>query len=397
MPPTPGEFQRWAAKIPDGGRSFNFIHMELPHEPFHFLPNGQSYNFSAISDVAGPNAQKWAAGEGGVATTQQRHLIQNAYADRLVSLLISDLKRRGIWDKALVVVTADHGIDFDPKTYRRIASPGDFGGIANSPLFIKYPGQKTGKVSETHTHTIDIVPTIARELGVDLPYKTEGEPIVDDGSGGRVVIKNGLKTTVSEPFEKMLAERREILFRNKLRFGADTGIWQLGPRSDLLGKPAPPISGAGSAGSASLDDESLWSDVRLKNEPQGARLRRRKALGRRGQQPDRDLGQRPSRGDLPLLPLQRRHLGRGGDTSADAPSGAKLDRDLLDRGGGQPHPAGRELSPSLPVGACACRAWASACAWAAAWGSCFTCRLQLLARQCSRCESSFESHALTSR
>jgi hypothetical protein len=261
VPPTPGEFQRWVGRIPAGGRSFNFIHMELPHEPFHFLPDGRRYEYTPISDVAGPNAQKWAAGEGGVATTEQRHFIQNGYADTLTQLLIRDLKRKGLWNKALIVVTADHGINFDPKTYRRIAYPDDFGGIANSPLFIKYPGQKKSRVSEEHTHTIDIVPTIAQVLGVHVPYKTQGRPISNDGPTGPVTIKNGLKSTVSQPFSKMLAERRLVLRRNALRFGTDTGLWQLGPRSDLLGSPAPPISGAGSAGSATLNKPEQWQHV----------------------------------------------------------------------------------------------------------------------------------------
>jgi hypothetical protein len=267
VPPSPGEFQRWAGRIPRGNRSFNFIHMELPHEPFHFLPDGRSYNYTPISDIAGPNAQKWAAGEGGVATTEQRHFIQTGYADRLTSLLIRDLKQKGLWNKALVIVTADHGINFDPRTYRRIAYPGDFGGIANSPLFIKYPGQNGGKVSETHTHTIDILPTVAQVLGISLPFKTEGKPIDDDGSGGKVVIKNGLKSTVSQPFSKMLAERKEVLRRSAQRLGADTRLWQLGPRSDLLGRPAPPVSGAGSAGTATLYHPDytpdLWQDVKF--------------------------------------------------------------------------------------------------------------------------------------
>jgi hypothetical protein len=263
VPPSPGEFERWVDRVPNGGRSFDFIHMELPHEPFHFLPDGRSYNFTPISDVAGPNAQKWAAGQGGVATTWQRHYIQNGYADTLTSLLIKRLKQKGVWDKAIVVVTADHGIDFDPRTYRRIASPGDFGGIANSPLFIKYPGQHGGKVSDLHTHTVDIVPTIAQELGVKLPYKTLGKPISEDSTSGTITIKNGLKSTVSEPFAKMLAERRVVLGRASAWLGADTGLWQLGPRSDLLGKPAPPVSGAGSSGTASLDGADQWNNVKF--------------------------------------------------------------------------------------------------------------------------------------
>jgi hypothetical protein len=263
VPPSPGEFQHWVDRIPSGGRSFNFIHMELPHEPFHFLPDGRTYNVTPISDVAGPNAQKWAAGAGGTATTWQRHYIQTGYADTLTSLLIKELKKRGLWNKAIVVVTADHGINFDPRTYRRIAYPGDFGGIANSPLFIKYPGQSKGKVSDVHTHTIDILPTIAQVLGIKLPFKVQGQPISDDTRGGTVTIKNGLKSTVSQPFSKMLAQRRLVLARSSAWLGTDTGLWQLGPRSDLLGKPAPPLSGAGGAGTASLDNSSQWQNVRF--------------------------------------------------------------------------------------------------------------------------------------
>jgi hypothetical protein len=261
VPPSPGEFQHWVSRVPDGGRSFNFIHMELPHEPFHFLPDGRSYNYTGISDVAGPNAQKWATGVGGVATTWQRHYIQTGYADTLTRLLIKRLKQRGLWNKALVVVTADHGINFDPQTYRRIAYRGDFGGIANSPLFIKYPGQRTGKVSEVHTHTIDILPTIAQQLGVKIPYKTEGKPISEDGAGGRITIKNGLKSTVREPFSEMLKERDQVLARASASLGANTGLWRLGPRPDLLGRAAPPVSGAGSAGTASLYSNDQWNDV----------------------------------------------------------------------------------------------------------------------------------------
>jgi hypothetical protein len=262
VPPTPSEFDRFFSGI-KGGRSLNFIHIELPHEPFHFLPDGRSYEYTPISDVAGPNAQKWAAGEGGVATTEQRHFIQTGYADNLAHRMIHTLKQEGVWNKALVVVTADHGISFDPTNYRRIAYRGDFGGIANPPLFIKYPGQTTGKVSEVHTRTVDIVPTVAKVLGVKLPYKTDGHPISEAGKGGPVAISNGLKTTVTEPFSRMLAERREVLRRNAQWLGADSGLWQLGPRSDLLGTPAPPVSGAGSSGTASLNKPSQWDNVRF--------------------------------------------------------------------------------------------------------------------------------------
>ena len=249
VPPKPGEFQRWLAKVPRGGRSFNFIHFEVPHEPFHFLPDGRSYNYSPISDVGSSNAQKWAGGVGGTATTWQRHYIQTAYADTLTKLMIKRLKRVGIWKKALVIVTADHGISFDPKTYRRIALPGNFGGIANPPLFVKYPGQTQGEVSDIHTHSIDIVPTIAQVLGIELPYKAEGVPISEDGPEGPITISNGLKNSVTEQFSTFLAERSLVLQRAARELGAHTGLFQLGPSSNLLGRRAP----SGSARTVRID------------------------------------------------------------------------------------------------------------------------------------------------
>ena len=259
VPPKPGEFQRWLAKVPRGERSFNFIHMEVPHEPFHFLPDGRSYNYSPISDVASSNAQKWAGGIGGTATTWQRHYIQTAYADTLTRLMIKRLKRVGIWSRALVIVTADHGISFDPKTYRRIALPGNFGGIANPPLFVKYPGQTNGEVSDIHTRTIDILPTIAQVLGIELPYKVQGVPISEDGPEGSITISNGFKNSVSEPFAEFLAERSQVLRRAAEELGTHTSLFRLGPRSSLLGRRAP----SGSSRSASIDSGLDFGHVRL--------------------------------------------------------------------------------------------------------------------------------------
>ena len=261
-PPSPGEFQRFLGRIPPkGGRSLNFIHMELPHEPFHFLPDSREYNFAPISDVAGPNAQKWAAGVGGVGTTWQRHFIQTGYADHLVSQMLDRLHSSGVWDKAMVIVTADHGISFDPKDYRRIAAKTNLGGVGNPPLFIKYPGQKSGEVSEVHTETIDIVPTIADVLGIDLPYRTDGRPISEDDSSRDVVMTTGLKTTVRAPFSAMLADRERVLREQSRQLGTGNGLFELGPRPDLLGAPAPPADAPGGAASAELNDPAAYANV----------------------------------------------------------------------------------------------------------------------------------------
>jgi Sulfatase len=259
VPVKPQEFQHWQAGIRPGPRSLNFIHFEVPHEPFHFLPDGRSYEYTPISDVATANAQRWAGGVGGTATTWQRHYIQTAYADTLTAQMIARLKKVGIWNKALVIVTADHGISFDSRSYRRLAVAANFGGIANPPLFIKYPGQTKGTISYVHTHSIDIVPTTAQVLGLQLPYQAQGVPISDDTPGGAITISNGFKVQVSVPFDQFLAERQAVLRSAAKQLGFHTGIFQLGPRPSLIGRRAPSRLAAG----VSLDPNLGLDRVRL--------------------------------------------------------------------------------------------------------------------------------------
>ena len=123
--------------------------------------------------------------------------------------MIERLKRIGIWERAMVVVTADHGISFQGKAiYRRIAQKENLGGVANPPLFIKYPGQRRGKVSTVHTQTIDIVPTIARQLGITDAYKMRGRADLRGATARRVVaVTNAQGEVVRMPLSQMLSQR----------------------------------------------------------------------------------------------------------------------------------------------------------------------------------------------
>jgi hypothetical protein len=259
-PPSPREFQEWLAGV-RGGRTFNQIHIEIPHEPFRFLPTGQTYEDTSIDNLATDDARFWAVGGDGVATTLQRHYLQTGYADFLVGQLIRRLRASGIWEKALVIVTADHGISFEPGAFRRTAVPENLGSVANPPLFIRFPGQRVGKVSPAHTRTVDIVPTIAQQLGIELPYETNGVPVTEERPGGTVVVQSGSRTILSEPLSRLLRQRRAVLARSAARLGRGTGIYALGPRPDLLGLPGPPVSGAGSTQTATIENGSSYAEV----------------------------------------------------------------------------------------------------------------------------------------
>ena len=81
------------------------------------------------------------------------------------------LVRRGIWDDALVVLVADHGVAFVPGASRRFVSLANFAEIASVPLFVKGPHQRRGRTSDELARTVDVVPTIADYLGVRWPTR----------------------------------------------------------------------------------------------------------------------------------------------------------------------------------------------------------------------------------
>src|SRR5439155_13755709 len=96
----------------------------------------------------------------------QRHLAQLAFADRLLGELIARLEREGIYDKTLIVVTADNGESFLHKHHHRhTADAVPFTDLASTPLFIKRPFEKHGGYDDRHVRSFDVVPSIAGVLG----------------------------------------------------------------------------------------------------------------------------------------------------------------------------------------------------------------------------------------
>ena len=104
----------------------------------------------------------------------QRHLLQVGYTDKLLGRLIDRLKAVGLWNKALVVVDPDHGISFHGGDKRREPTKTNLSDLAFIPLFMKLPGERHGRVVDTHVTTEDILPTIADVLGIDVPWETTG-------------------------------------------------------------------------------------------------------------------------------------------------------------------------------------------------------------------------------
>lgn len=168
--------------------TLDYLHVLLPHEPWRYLPSGQTYDHPDV--VPGKVDDRWVDETWPVDLARQRHLLQMRYTDALVGVLLDRLDELGVLDEALIVVTADHGVAFRPGELVRGVDTDELAEeilpeIAWVPLFVKAPGQTAGEVSDANVELIDVVPTVADLLGVELPWDVDGISLVEQPEGRR--------------------------------------------------------------------------------------------------------------------------------------------------------------------------------------------------------------------
>lgn len=230
--------KRWIKGMPAGDGTLSVLHLTLPHQPHRFTPEGTLYPGTGPLGFTQSGAIKgWTVPEPGVALVQQRHLLQLGYADRLVGQIMRKIRRNGDFKRAMIVVTADHGFSFDPALSRRGAVPGNVAATVNPPLIVKYPGQTVGQISTASTQSIDIVPTIAEQLGVEDRYRTAGMPLDRVPTDRVMTVSRDGAAPISVTAEEIRRQRPGILGVQVKRLGSGP-LWTLGPRPDLIGRRA---------------------------------------------------------------------------------------------------------------------------------------------------------------
>ena len=153
--------------------SLYFAHVLLPHEPYVYLPDLRQ--FETESDMIGLRARGvWSDDPWYATQTYRRHLTQVGCVDTLLSQLLDQLKRQGLYDRALIVITSDHGVSFRPGTAMKGFRPSTTPDVVSVPLFIKPPHHHGTEVSDRNVQTIDILPTIADLLHTRLPFAVQG-------------------------------------------------------------------------------------------------------------------------------------------------------------------------------------------------------------------------------
>jgi choline-sulfatase len=136
------------------GPHFVWVHMYDPHDPYEPPP---------------PFSDKY-----------KDHLYDGeiAYADSAVAHWIAFLKKAGVYDNAIIIVTGDHGEglgEHGEETHGLFL----YDSTLHIPLLLKTPGAAHhGTVVDAEVRTTDILPTILSSTGVTLPAQLNGESLL---------------------------------------------------------------------------------------------------------------------------------------------------------------------------------------------------------------------------
>ena len=260
----PSRFNDFLAGLEGADRpTLHFLHLLLPHAPWRYLPSGNEYNYKSFS-------RGFKVGEAPAPIIElghQRHLLQVAYTDRLIGQVIDRLEAEGMWDKSLVVVSADHGEGWVPGEKPRALGDTNAPNLMWVPLFIKTPGQDGGVVDDRNWEQVDLLPTVADLAGIEVPWKTDGRSQTGKPARTRTAkwwfdvpprrkVRDGPAN-----WKVVLAGETDTLVRGS---EGVRGLYRFGAASDLVGR-APASVGPVTLDqepTATLDDLQLYTQIK---------------------------------------------------------------------------------------------------------------------------------------
>ena len=160
-----------------------FTHILLPHSPFIYTAGGRHY-FKGGATYAIADGS-WIGPEAHIHQNHYRHIEQARFTDRLLGGLWRTLEADGLFDQTMIIVVADHGVNFELGEARRTTTADNIANLIGVPLFVKRPYQRQGGIDDRLALTTDILPTIMAELGAKAVPNMDGRSLNEPGAPDR--------------------------------------------------------------------------------------------------------------------------------------------------------------------------------------------------------------------
>ena len=219
------------------------IRDRLPHVPYMFLPSGRRTRNGVRDPIPQMNGPRGYGDPFLTRHNEQRFLLQLGFADHMIGRLIRRLRSQRMFDRALIVVTADHGGSFEMGVRdRRQITRGNVDEVAPVPLFVKAPRQQRGQVNRAYARTLDVLPTIADVLNVSIPFRVDGRSAFGRAARRRRAVRiptRDFRRTVRISARAWERRRRAVVRRRLGRYGSGDplGLFRgIGPHRRLIGR-----------------------------------------------------------------------------------------------------------------------------------------------------------------
>lgn len=235
-------------------------HLLLPHTPYTRLPDGRTYQPPATPHGLVDDG-RWSTPES-AEVARQLLALQTQYVDTIIGRVLDALEERGTVDDTLLIVAADHGVVLQDGAQARssILTEANLAELAVVPLLVHYPGQTEGAVDTAPRQIIDVAPTIADVLDVDLDggWRFDGVSLLEPDPR--------LERTWAGPDPEvglpLVLDLSEAIDRHTRLLGSGRpvhDVYAWGPHRDLVGQPIEPhVAPDGEPGpAATVADQGL--------------------------------------------------------------------------------------------------------------------------------------------
>lgn len=253
------------------------------HNPWQKLPSGKIYTRNKTmpgynrdrdhsGEKSGFGAKVWSGNEWLVVQGYQRHLLCVQAADTLLGRMIDALKTHDLYDDALIIVTSDHGCAFRPKQRNRGNRVSVRTDTLPVPFIMKLPNQHEGIINDENVEAMDVLPTVADILDIEVPWRMDGRSVFDPQTSPRKVKRfywRGHRFT----YDAANAEKYDSLKKKLEIFGSGAtrphGLFQIGPYGDLVGQPTAAFISSSSSIEICFNERSKFKNVDV-NDPEFA-------------------------------------------------------------------------------------------------------------------------------
>ncbi len=160
----------------DGSQpAFLYIHTVDPHAGYNPTEPFRS-RFAPTADEMPSWKPRWKWPAAALPFLSDLYDGEIAQNDASFGALVGRLRVEGLFEEALIIVTADHGEEFR-EHYGWRHGRKLFAESLNVPLVVKYPGQRQGARETEPASHVDILPTVLDVLGESIPAGVDGHTL----------------------------------------------------------------------------------------------------------------------------------------------------------------------------------------------------------------------------